>query len=93
LYEMTGNTKYWRAAIRCAEALVKNFKPGDKDNSPWPFRWAASLTIWRTHNRNRFDPPAGGPARLEQEFSGARDARSSLYFSLCGLSDDQLWLQ
>jgi len=43
LYEMTGNTKYWRAAIRCAEALVKNFKPGDKDNSPWPFRWAASL--------------------------------------------------
>lgn len=38
LYEMTGNTKYLRAAIRCARALVKNFKPGDKDNSPWPFR-------------------------------------------------------
>jgi hypothetical protein len=29
LYEMTGNTKYLLAAIRCAEALVKNFKPGD----------------------------------------------------------------
>ena len=38
LYEMTGNTKYLRAAIRCARALVKNFKPGDKDRSPWPFR-------------------------------------------------------
>src|SRR5882724_2212852 len=38
LYEMTGNTKYLRAAIRCAQALVKNFKPGDRDNSPWPFR-------------------------------------------------------
>jgi hypothetical protein len=38
LYEMTGNTKYLLAAIRCAEALVKNFKPGDENNSPWPYR-------------------------------------------------------
>ena len=41
LYEMTGNTKYLRAAIRCADALAKNFKPGDADHSPWPVRlWA-----------------------------------------------------
>jgi hypothetical protein len=38
LYEMTGDTKYLQAAIRCAEALVKNFKPGDEHNSPWPYR-------------------------------------------------------
>src|ERR1700736_787083 len=38
LYEMTGNTKYLRAAIRCADALVKNFKPGDETHSPWPYR-------------------------------------------------------
>jgi hypothetical protein len=38
LYEMTGNTKYLRAAIRCAEALAKNFKPGDELHSPWPYR-------------------------------------------------------
>ena len=38
LYEMTGNTKYLQAAIRCAEALVKNYKPGDADISPWPYR-------------------------------------------------------
>jgi hypothetical protein len=38
LYEMTGNTRYLRAAIRCAQALVKNFKPGDERNSPWPYR-------------------------------------------------------
>jgi hypothetical protein len=38
LYEMTGNTKYLRAAIRCADALAKNFKPGDESNSPWPYR-------------------------------------------------------
>jgi hypothetical protein len=38
LYEMTGNTKYLRAAIRCADALVKNYKKGDEKNSPWPVR-------------------------------------------------------
>src|SRR5262245_5423261 len=38
LYEMTGNTKYLRAAILCAAALVKNFKPADEKNSPWPNR-------------------------------------------------------
>jgi hypothetical protein len=38
LYQMTGNTKYLVAAIRCADALVKNFKPGDEKNSPWPYR-------------------------------------------------------
>jgi len=38
LYEMTGNTKYLQAAIRCAEALVKNWTPGDAERSPWPVR-------------------------------------------------------
>lgn len=38
LYEMTGNTKYLEAAIRCADALVKNFKSGDETHSPWPVR-------------------------------------------------------
>jgi hypothetical protein len=38
LYEMTGKTRYLRAAIRCADALVKNHKPGDAAHSPWPVR-------------------------------------------------------
>jgi hypothetical protein len=38
LYEMTGNTKYLEEAIRCADALVKNFQPGDETHSPWPVR-------------------------------------------------------
>jgi len=38
LYEMTGNTKYLEAAILCANALVKNYKPGDETRSPWPVR-------------------------------------------------------
>jgi hypothetical protein len=38
LYEMTGDTKYLRAAIRCADALLKNYTPGDETHSPWPVR-------------------------------------------------------
>jgi hypothetical protein len=38
LYEMTGETKYLREAIRCADALLKNYKPGDQKASPWPVR-------------------------------------------------------
>lgn len=38
LYEMSGNTRYLQAAIRCADALVKNYKPGDAEKSPWPYR-------------------------------------------------------
>jgi hypothetical protein len=38
LYEITGQTRYLRAAIRCAEALAKNYKTGDKTHSPWPLR-------------------------------------------------------
>ena len=38
LYEMTGNTRYLVAAIHCADALVKNYKPGDAERSPWPYR-------------------------------------------------------
>ncbi len=37
-YEMTGNRKYLDAAIRCADALAKNIRPGDADHTPWAFR-------------------------------------------------------
>jgi hypothetical protein len=37
-YEMTGNTKYLQAAIRCASALAKNYSKGDAQRSPWPVR-------------------------------------------------------
>jgi hypothetical protein len=53
LYEMTGDTKYLRAAIRCAEALVKNYKTGDEKNSPWPVRCYA--------RDGRVEGPAMGP--------------------------------
>ncbi len=53
LYEMTGETKYLRAAIRCADALLKNYKPGDEMNSPWPVRCYA--------RDGKVEGPAMGP--------------------------------
>jgi hypothetical protein len=52
-YEMTGDTKYLLAAIRCADALAKNYKPGDADHSPWPVRCYA--------RDGKLDGPGMGP--------------------------------
>jgi hypothetical protein len=38
LYKMTGNKKYLDAAVAIADTLVAKVKPGDGDNSPWPYR-------------------------------------------------------
>ncbi|MCU1250545.1 MAG: hypothetical protein JWQ49_3574 [Edaphobacter sp.] len=38
LYEMTGDTKYLQAGIRCADSLLKNYKVGNESVSPWPYR-------------------------------------------------------
>jgi hypothetical protein len=38
LYKMTGNRKYLDAAVKIANTLAANVKPGDFDNSPWPYR-------------------------------------------------------
>jgi len=37
-YEMTGERKYLEAAVRCADAMAKHVRPGDDDDTPWPFR-------------------------------------------------------
>jgi hypothetical protein len=41
LYEMTGKERYLEAAIHFADELVKNFQPGDAEQSPWPVRCLA----------------------------------------------------
>jgi hypothetical protein len=41
LYEMTGDRKYLRAALRCAAALARNYRQGDALTSPWPYRCIA----------------------------------------------------
>lgn len=53
LYELTGNTKYLRAAIRCADALVKNLRSGDESHSPWPVR------CYARDGKSETTPPMG----------------------------------
>jgi len=38
LYELTLKTRSLRAAVHCAEALVKNYQDGDEAHSLWPAR-------------------------------------------------------
>jgi hypothetical protein len=42
LYKMTGEAKYLEAAVAMADALAAKIRPGDGDNSPWPYRVNAS---------------------------------------------------
>jgi hypothetical protein len=38
LYELTGKARYLQAALQCANALVRNYKKGNAQISPWPYR-------------------------------------------------------
>lgn len=38
LYKMTEDAKYLDAAVRIADTLAGKIKPGDGDDSPWPYR-------------------------------------------------------
>ncbi|HET7213454.1 MAG TPA: hypothetical protein VFL79_07700 [Terriglobia bacterium] len=38
LFEMTGKARYLQEAIRCANALARNYKEGNAEISPWPYR-------------------------------------------------------
>ncbi|HMF73143.1 MAG TPA: hypothetical protein VK616_16805 [Flavitalea sp.] len=38
LYKKTGDEKYLDAAVKIANTLADSVKPGDQDNSPWPFK-------------------------------------------------------
>jgi hypothetical protein len=38
LYKKTGDQKYLEAAVKIANTLAAKVKPGDQDNSPWPFK-------------------------------------------------------
>lgn len=37
-YQLTGEEKYLRAAVDCADALAKHVRAGDAEHTPWPYR-------------------------------------------------------
>ncbi len=68
LYEMTGDRKYLRAALRCAEALVKNYRQGNALRSPWPYRcFAKSGSIHGGKGMFRYSANVLDPIQLLDE--------------------------
>lgn len=61
LYKMTGNQRYLDAAVKIADVLAKHVKPGDSENSPWPFRVqaASGQTVQSKVVIEYFEAPAG----------------------------------
>jgi hypothetical protein len=52
LYKMTGQPKYLDAAMKIADTLAAKVKPGDGENSPWPFRVHAVTGEVHTQQKN-----------------------------------------
>ena len=58
---MTGNPRYLDAAVKMADVLARRVKPGDSENSPWPFRVqaASGQTVRSRVVIEYFEAPAG----------------------------------
>ena len=64
-YELSGERKYLEAAVHCADALAKHVRPGDDDNTPWPFRLDAKTGV--TLAREEYGGDIASSARLFDE--------------------------
>jgi hypothetical protein len=64
-YELTGERKYLEAAVHCADALARHVRPGDDDNTPWPFRLDARTGV--TLAREEYGGDIASSARLFDE--------------------------
>ena len=79
LYEMTGNTKYLQAGIRCADALAKNYKSGDAQNSPWPVRCYARDGKVEGHGMGPYSANVVEPIMLFDELLRLNQGDSARY--------------
>ena len=79
LYEMTGKTKYLRAAIHFADELVKNYKPGDELHSPWPVRCFARDGRVEGKGMGPYSANVLGPISLFDELIRLKQGRMSDY--------------
>ncbi len=79
LYEMTGKTKYLRAAIHFADELVKNYKPGDELHSPWPVRCFARDGRVEGKGMGPYSANVLGPISLFDELIRLKQGHVSSY--------------
>jgi len=64
-YELTGETKYRDAAVRCASALAGHVRTGDAEHTPWPYRVDARTGV--TLMREEYGGNIVGSLRLFDE--------------------------
>jgi hypothetical protein len=64
-YELTGERRYLRAAVRTGNALAKHVRAGDATHTPWPFR--VDARTGRVLHGAQFGGMVVGPVRLLDE--------------------------
>jgi hypothetical protein len=64
-YELTGERRYLRAAVRCGNALANHVRAGDATHTPWPFR--VDARTGRVLDGAQFGGMVVGPVRLLDE--------------------------
>ncbi len=87
LYKATGERRYLERAIRIADRLVANVKPGDESHSPWPFRVnAATGAVPEERNdhdhliyRDTYTTNWTGALRLFGDLAALREGRVKAY--------------
>jgi pimeloyl-ACP methyl ester carboxylesterase len=64
-YELTGERRYLRAAVRAGAALARHVRAGDATHTPWPFR--VDARTGRVLDGAQFGGMVVGPVRLLDE--------------------------
>jgi hypothetical protein len=64
-YELTGNRRYLRAAVRAADSLASHVRAGDAARTPWPFR--VNARTGAVLDGAQFGGMVVGPVRLFDE--------------------------
>jgi len=79
LYEMSGHAKYLQAAIHFADELVRNYRPGNADRSPWPVRCFARDGRVEGAGMGPYSANVLGPISLFDELLRIRKGRLADY--------------
>lgn len=76
-YELTGERRYLTAAVRCADALARNVRPGDATHTPWPFR--VDGRTGRTLERAEYGGMIVAPVWLFDELARLHVGKAAAY--------------
>jgi poly(3-hydroxybutyrate) depolymerase len=83
-YELTGDRRYLRAAIRSADALARHVRVGDPARTPWPFR--VDARSGRVLDGAQFGGAVVGPLQLLDDLIGLRAGNTAAYRRASGLA-------